>query len=367
MRTRNRLLKMAKLSLACLLAANLTEMTGRSQTGLQESTIEKMLAAISTNEADSDRESLLTIARSVAGAQMSVSAARSWEAAFLSFLRAPASLASKKFICEQLSLIGSERSVPGLVALLADPKTADMGLFTLERLPGKEVERALRDCLSRGSGHQRGLVLVLGRRRDPEAVPLLAKALQGGDPGLAESAAWALGRIDDSAATDALRRALPRSSGLVRHAVIDACLSCAEGSVARGEKKVASDIYRSLYGKAFPSAVRSRALRGLAATDATSARPELIRALRSDDSRLARAAVTLLAAFPEGNGIGDLLDALPRLPDQRKLWVLSVLAESSQPPQVLKTYKYCAGPRTLSCERLFGRPWPCLEMSRSCL
>ena len=46
------------------------------------------------------------------------------------------------------------------------------------------------------SGLRRNAAVVLGNRRDPEALPALATALTDADPVVRGHAAWAIGRID---------------------------------------------------------------------------------------------------------------------------------------------------------------------------
>lgn len=58
----------------------------------------------------------------------------------LEFLQSDATLTGKLFICQKLSIIGTEEPVPTLAAMLTDPTTSDMARDALERTPGIAVD-----------------------------------------------------------------------------------------------------------------------------------------------------------------------------------------------------------------------------------
>ncbi len=68
-----------------------------------------------------------------------------------------------------------------------------------ERFRGSPIKRSKR------RGLLRNVVIALGNWGDPQAVPALCKGLHDAEPLIRGHAAWALGRIDDSHARNALR------------------------------------------------------------------------------------------------------------------------------------------------------------------
>ena len=87
------------------------------------------------------------------------------------FLKSDATLAGKDFVCRELSIIGTEQSVPALAAMLTDEKTADMARYALERIPAEAVDDALIESLGKTSGNVKvGIINTLGERRNPKAV-----------------------------------------------------------------------------------------------------------------------------------------------------------------------------------------------------
>jgi hypothetical protein len=97
------------------------------------------------------------------------------EAQLLATLALPACTpAGRAFVCQQLALVGSAKSVPALARLLRDPATTEPARFALEAIPGTEADAALRDALGALSGPAKaGLVGSLAARRDPLARPVL--------------------------------------------------------------------------------------------------------------------------------------------------------------------------------------------------
>jgi epoxyqueuosine reductase len=90
-----------------------------------------------------------------------------------------------------------------------------------ERFSGTALMRA------RWDGMRRNACVVLGNRRDPAAVPALARALGDGDALVRGHAAWALGRIGGEAA----RAALERAEAIEREGAVRAEIHAALGTV----------------------------------------------------------------------------------------------------------------------------------------
>jgi len=63
-------------------------------------------------------------------------------------LRSDVTVDCKKFICDQLSLIGSAEQVPDLARLLDDEELSFAARAALERIPGVEASAALRTVLN---------------------------------------------------------------------------------------------------------------------------------------------------------------------------------------------------------------------------
>jgi HEAT repeat protein len=186
------------------------------------------------------------------------------EEALSGVLDSDAKQAGKQYVCRELSIIGTEQSVPTLAKMLADEETSDMARYALERIPGSAVDEALRGALRGSKGNARiGIINSLGQRRDKGAVRNLTRALGRPDEAVAMAAAAALGQIADSEATAALAEAKDKASGKLQMVVLDAYLKCADQLVADGQKVQALAIYKELQKEGMPKPIRTAALTGM--------------------------------------------------------------------------------------------------------
>jgi hypothetical protein len=110
--------------------------------------------------------------------------------------------AGRAFICEMLGLIGTAACVPALGALLREPASAELARQALERVPGAEAERALREALGTLSGPAlAGLIGAVAMRGDTQALPLLRRLRddQGRPAVVRETAELALQHLERQA------------------------------------------------------------------------------------------------------------------------------------------------------------------------
>lgn len=289
--------------------------------GASAQTVDDLLAQTAKWQADTNRTPLLTLSQMVQKAQPAQR--RDLEQKFIAFLKSDAGLPGKDFVCKQLSVAGSDASVPVLIGMLNDPKTADMGRYALERIPGSAVDRALRDALPKSSGKVRiGIVNTVGIRRDAAAVPSLRTVAFGSQPAEASAALYALAHIADNAALEVLSEAQTKTAGPVRADAAEAYLQSANRLVERGNTAAALPIYRKLYATNDPATVRAAALRGLGAGGAQST-PVLLEALRGNDLRLQ--AVAVYALMPASSS--QLIAEMPKLSEAAQVRILGLLSE----------------------------------------
>ncbi len=197
------------------------------------------------------------------------------EAGLIGLLKAPGSTVFEKAkACQRLASVGTGAAVPALAALLADPQLAHYARYGLEPIPDPSVDEALRGAIPKFKGRLLvGVINSIGYRRDPGAVSPLARLIGGADAEVAQAAAAALGNISGSAAAKVLQDALGRTKGAVRTSVAGACLVCAEGLLAQGQRDQALALYDTLTRPAIPKPVRLAAMRGIIAAETALDRP----------------------------------------------------------------------------------------------
>jgi type 1 glutamine amidotransferase len=188
------------------------------------------------------------------------------ETALLGVLNSDAKRAGKQFVCRQLSIIGTEQSVPTLAQMLAGEETSDMARYALERIPGTAVNDALRGALRKVRGNAKariGIINSLGVRKDEGSVRILGRILGRANGDTAMAAAAALGQIANADATEALAQAKDKATGKLQMVVLDSYLKCADQLVADGNKVKALTIYKELQKEGMPKPIRTAALTGM--------------------------------------------------------------------------------------------------------
>ncbi|UCC98440.1 MAG: ThuA domain-containing protein [Phycisphaerales bacterium] len=238
--------------------------TVSSGKGSDMAELQELLAKVQTYDWGQSRLALTEVSEIIKKAHGNKAELAKIEKALLGVLDSDAKRAGKQFVCRELSIIGSERSVPTLGKMLADAETSDMARYALERIPGSAVDEALRGALRKSKGNARiGIVNSLGQRRDKGAVRNLRRLLGRPDQDVAAAAAAALGQIADSQATAALAEAKEKTSGKLQMVVLDAYLKCADQLVADGRKVQALAIYKELQKEGMPKPIRTAALTGM--------------------------------------------------------------------------------------------------------
>ncbi len=189
---------------------------------------------------------------------------KKFEASLDDVLKSDAKYAGKQYACRELSIIGTEQSVPVLAPMLTNQEYSDMARYALERIPGEAVDKALLAALPKAEGKAKvGIVNTLGERGTKSAAGDIAKLADNSDKVLAGAAISALGKIGGPDAIKALDKALASAPDNQKMAVYDAYLKIAEKLVAEGNKAEAQKIYLSLNKQGVPQLVRTAALKGM--------------------------------------------------------------------------------------------------------
>jgi len=208
--------------------------------------------------------------------------------------------------------------------MLADPKTAELGRYALERIPGPAVDRALREALANASGRTRiGVINTLGVRRSADSVTALRPLALGSQPAEASAALFALALIGNPAAVDVLSAAQTQADSAARAAAAEAYLQAANRMAAGGNGAAAVPIYRKLYASSAPATVRAAALHGLGLAGGQQAVPVLMEALHGSDGRLQLVAAGALIP----GSAAQLMAEMPKLSEAAQIRVLGLLSE----------------------------------------
>jgi HEAT repeat protein len=252
------------------------------------------------------------------------------------FLKSDASYAAKDFVCRELSVVGTEVSVPVLASMLTDEKVSDIARYALERIPGPAVDDALRKALPKAKGKAKvGIINTLGVRGDKKAVGVLAKLTNDANETVAVAAVAALGRIDDRMATLAIAMAKDKATGAIKTAALDAYLRCADRLTAKGEKAAAAAIYKELYAADEPMSVRVAAARGMIVTagdgstglTAGKTSEVIVEMLKSADKPIQTVAIATLKEVAKTDVIKAAAEQMPNLEATQQAQLIAALTD----------------------------------------
>ena len=128
--------------------------------------MEDLLAKLKAYDWGGDRGSLMGIDESIIAAHGNGEKLAEIEQALLEVLQSDVPLPAKEYMCRQLALIGTDRSVPALAAMLVDADLSDRARLALETIPATAAEDALRAALDKAEGDQRaGIINSLDERK----------------------------------------------------------------------------------------------------------------------------------------------------------------------------------------------------------
>jgi HEAT repeat protein len=244
------------------------------------------------------------------------------------FLKSDATYAARQFVCRELSVIGTEASVPALAPMLTDQNNSDMARYALERIPGEAVDKALREVLPKAEGNAKiGIVNTLGVRGDKKAVGPLTELVADANQAVAVAAVAALGRIDDAGAIEAIAKAKDKTTGALRASVLDAYLQCADRLAAKGQKDASSAIYKQLYAPGEPMPIRVAAMRGMIITAGDKTGDTIVEVLKSNDKPIQTAAIATLKDVAKTDVVKAAAEQLPNLGAAQQAQLLAALAD----------------------------------------
>ena len=250
---------------------------------------------------------------------------------------------AKRFVCRQLSIVGTAKEVPALAPLLLDKELSDIARYALERTPEEAALKAMRDALGKADpGQKIGIVNSLGMREDKAAVGALLPLLKGTDVPIAMAAAGALGKIGGPEAVQALADVRGRADDKLKAVVTDAYLLCADRLLAQNKQADAATIYQDMYKPTEAKHVQMAALRGIVAAGGEKTLPLLTELLTGHDAEMQAAALRFVREVAGPETTKALTGLLPKLPPATQALLLEDLAtrgDASALPAVMAAAK----------------------------
>ncbi|MGO9201241.1 MAG: hypothetical protein ACLQM8_12000 [Limisphaerales bacterium] len=230
--------------------------------------LDEAFEALKTYDWGMDPKVLAPIDQAVVKTHNDPAARKDLESRLLAVLQNQAPRDAKDYVCRQLRTIGTAASAPALEALLADAELSHMARYALERIPEPQAGQALQRQLSKLSGNlQIGVISSLGVRDQAASAPRSVALLRRllQDPDDAVARAAALALGDIASAGADKALASARPRPALAAVFADASMSCAEKLLAAGHVREAKGTYQRLLKNNPPEPVRLAAQRGLEA------------------------------------------------------------------------------------------------------
>jgi HEAT repeat protein len=226
--------------------------------------VDKALETLKTYDWGSDREALKPIDQAIIATQGDAAARKALEKSLVDALASGISRSAQDYVCRKLRVVGTTQCIEALAAFLPAEETSHIARYALERIPDEKATEAIRDALPKVSSKLKpGIIGSLGVRRDKKSIMVLSKLLGDSDIQVAKAAAQSLGLIGTSATAKELSKFAKKVSTNMKIPVADACLVCAEQLLAAGEKSEAVALYKELNGGDLPTHVKAAALKGM--------------------------------------------------------------------------------------------------------
>jgi len=226
--------------------------------------VDGAFVTLKTYDWDADRNALNPIDQAIIATHDDAAARNALEKRLVDALAGGLSRSAQDYVCRKLRVVGTAQSVAALAALLPAEETSHIARYALERIPDEKAVEAIRDALPKVNNKLKpGIIGSLGVRRDTKSIKAISKLLGDSDVQVARAAAHSLALIGTPAAAKELSALAKKAPADVKTAAADACLICAQQLLADGDKAEAVALYKGLNGDDQPRHVKVAAMKGM--------------------------------------------------------------------------------------------------------
>lgn len=300
--------------------------------------LDKAVASLAAYEDGRDFSGLRAIEAVLRTEPAGSATLRDLEGRLAALIGGPSTREGKTEACKFLCVIGGEASLPAVAKLLEDEGLAEIACLALSHYPST-ADKILRGALPGAKGRAaQAIAGVIGDRRDPAAVEVLAALAKAGDVAGADAAAMALGKIGTPEAASALAE-MRAAQQPPRLPTLMGSLRCVERLASAGKIAEADSLCEQLLKPGYPRHVRRGAL--LARCGLTQGKPAalILASLSSGADDLKGAVLAEVASIQDHGELGKVLAAMPGLPVAEQALLVAALARMKADwvrPTVLK-------------------------------
>ena len=237
---------------------------GKAVARIDSAAVDSAFETLKTYDWGADPAILRPIDEAIIATHDDAAARRALEKSLVDALAGGISRSAQDYVCRRLRVVGTSQSVEALAALLPAAETSHIARYALERIPDEKAVEALRRALPKvGSKLKPGIMGSLGKRRDAKSIEAISKLLGHSDIEVAQAAARSLALIGTPAAAREVIAFAKKASGAMKLSAADACLVCASQLLADGKKSEAMALYKKLNSGDQPAHIKVAAMRGM--------------------------------------------------------------------------------------------------------
>lgn len=289
--------------------------------------IARAIAAAASYESGMSLEPLRQIEVFVRQAVGKPGLCREIETGLVKLLEPSSTFEAKRFACEQLAVVGSDESLPVVIAMLKNNDTVGIACLALGTRASIKANEAFRSALPSLQGNARLQVIgALGDRRDAESVELLADLARNSDAMIADTAITALEKIGNESALKKMATLRTEASPALANVFIGARLRTAEQLVVNGDNKAAAVIYTEFSQPSLPVFIRRAAFAALLQLDKDGGEQRILDTLHGTDSVLKPVAIAGIRSFKSRSVSKKFARELPGLKPAEQICMIEALA-----------------------------------------
>jgi HEAT repeat protein len=301
--------------------------------------MEKILGVLAGYDYDKSRSWLPDLQELMMEVHNNAEAISEVESLMIAFLQSDATAAGKQYVCRELGVIGTARSVPVLSALLAAPGMAGTALLALEKIPGAEADQALLQVLAEGDEPlQIAVINSLAARQAAAAIIPITRLMQSESEKLALTAISALGSMGGEVAAENLDDFGHEAAAPLKWAVLDARLKCAGRFMEGGDTENAASIYEQVYEADPPLTLKYNALAGKFRTSFEDPYHFILNHLRQEDPAFHPYIIRLVYQLDGSHRLGRIFNDLrgsQNVPRSYLFTALAAIGDSSVHREVM--------------------------------
>lgn len=252
------------------------------------------------------------------------------EELMIAFLQSDASIAAKKAIYKEFSLIATAASEDEIFELLQDKDLADMSLTILDQAHLGTVKQFKKIMPKVSTSSQIGILNLLGKRKDEQATKILATYTNSDEVKTSLAALEALATIGKPDAAKALMNAAKNSSEILNVGFEEIKIRAAQHLLDNGYMGEAKEIFQDLYESTEKNPVRSAALNGLFAVS-TNKTDFIKQYLKRVNPELRSEVIRLVIKLPDDFKDGKEFFATESLSVQDQAQLITVLGNRNDP------------------------------------